>query len=211
MGACQVAGGCFLMEGAEEAPGRMPVDEPGRYMTQYALSQEEASTWLSNDERVLDLSAKLDLEKQEKMFLLKRHETVEHNLHSVQNFLGNEKIALKQIMEGARKKLECEKEATSSARREIERQKSVHLEEELQMERQRCFVLKDGLTQALQREDILRNVLMRQQVKVLYHILTNIENQRYMHFFSMWRKFTNDSQTLQAAEDLRRMTENVDR
>jgi len=50
---------------------------------------------------------------------------------------------------------------------------------------------------------------MRQQVRAIFHIITNIERERNLHFFSSWRKFTNDSQTLAAAEDLRRMTEAV--
>jgi len=181
-------------------------------LTKYALDEEETSVYVSYDERILELSAQLDVERQEKILLMKKHEIVERNLNGVQTFLGGEKEAIEKIMAGARKKIALNREGWDNAMQEldIEREKNDHLVQELAIEKERNIVLSQVLSESKQREENLKNVLVRQQVRTLYHILTNLEYQRNMHFFSLWRKFTNDSQTLAAAEDLRRMTEHVD-
>lgn len=136
---------------------------------------------------------------------------------AVKTFLTNEKVAIQRIMDGARKKIGLEKRAreTVEAELEAEKKRSDMLYEELTKMRANCagdalvqyHVPQEGLDGAMEEAAKLRKVLMRQQVRALFHILNNIEMQRMMHFFSKWRQWTNDQQTLAAAEDLRRMTD----
>jgi len=166
---------------------------------------------------------------------MKKHEAVESNLLNgdfpiadrapserlaspsaralaVKSFLSNEKVAIQKIMDGARKKIALERRARETVEAELasERKRSELLYEELTAMRDKCemhHVSREDYEASLIREEQLSKVLMRQQVRALFHILNNIEMQRNMHFFSKWRQWTNNEQTLAAAEDLRRMTE----
>jgi len=191
-------------------------------MASYALSETEVTEIKGFESKLVELSAKVDSEVQEKNELLSRQASVERNLTRVNEFLEDEKRSLARILEGARQCIAKERHERQQVENVLghTREMCNDLEQTLQQERRdreeerqileaefqkRVSVVVDELKEAQTREDKLMAKLFQVQVRALYHILQNIWRQRDMYYFSKWCWYVQEQETLRHAQELRDM------